>query len=63
MEDVSTTKWFSFSFRELIYIPSEFNSWKKLTPTFDKLKELEFEIAQIHFLREVFVAIAVHVAY
>ena len=29
MDDVSTTKRFPFSFRELINVPLEFNSWKE----------------------------------
>lgn len=36
---------------------------KKTNANIWQIKKLEFEIAQIHFLREVFVAIAVHVTY
>ena len=35
--------------------------WKKL-PAFDDLNEMEFEAARIHFLSDVFVAVAVVVA-
>ena len=34
----------------------------KKSPTFDKLEELEFETARIHFFRDVFAAVAVVVA-
>ena len=67
MEDVNTRQRLSFSFPELLYTLLEFNSGKKL-PTFDELNEMagisaiKFETARLHFVSDVFVAVAVLVA-
>ena len=48
----------SFSFPELWYSLLEFNSRKKIT-----ISAIKFETARLHFLRDVFVDVAVVVAY
>ena len=65
-EDGNKRQQLSFSFPELCCSPLEFNSKKNL-PTFDELKldgisEIKFGPAQIHFLSDVFVALAVVIA-
>ena len=65
VEDGNTRQQLSFCFPELWYCPVEFNS-KKL-PTFvrikrDEISALKVEVARIHFLSDVLIAVAVLVA-
>ena len=65
VEDGNTRQQLSFCFPELWYCPVEFNS-KKL-PTFVRIKRdgisaLKFDVARIHFLSDVLIAVAVLVA-
>ena len=68
MEDVNTQdNDFFFSFCELSHSPLEFNSWKKKIANISQIKragirKMKFETAQIHFLGDVFAAVAVLVA-
>ena len=65
MEDVNTKQRFSFCFFELTYSPLEFNSWKIANILQIKgvwIRVMKFETAQIHFLDDVFAAVAVVVA-
>ena len=61
-EDVITRQRLPFSFCELRYSPSEFNSWKKINNIWqikrDGIRAKKFETAQIHFLCDVFAAVA-----
>ena len=62
VEDGNTKQQFSFSFPELWYNPLEFNS-KKFANIWrikrDGMSAIKFEAARIHFLRDLFVAVAV----
>ena len=65
MEDVNTTRRFSFSFCELRDGPLEFNSWKIANNWQIKaagIRPMKNEKARIHFLGDVFAALTVVVA-
>ena len=65
VEDGNKRQQFFFSFPKLWYGPLEFNS-KKVANIWrikrDGISAIKFEAAQIHFLSNVFVAVAVVVA-
>ena len=66
VEDGNTRQRLSFSFPELRYSPLEFNLKKKIANiwqiNWDGLSAIKFEAAQIYFLSDVFVDVAVVVA-
>ena len=66
MEEENTRQFFTFSLCELSYGPLESNSCKKIANILQikrfGIRAMKFEKARIHFLGEVFVAVAVVVA-